>query len=70
MDMGRRIMSKVTLGILFAAIGLAIVATYFELSVVSGGSGVVLVVGLIYAFVVTKREIALPSQPEDPQQAE
>ena len=63
-------MSKVTLGILFAAIGLAIVATYFELSVVSGGSGVVLVVGLIYAFVVTKREIALPSQPAESQRAE
>ena len=57
-------MSKVTLGILFAAIGLAIVATYFELAVVSGGSGVVLVVGLIYAFVVTKREIALPVEPQ------
>ena len=54
-------MSKVSIGILFAAIALIIVATYLEVAFVAGGSGVVLVVALCYSFVVARREMALMS---------
>jgi drug/metabolite transporter superfamily protein YnfA len=46
-----------TLGILFAAIALIIISVAFGANFVAGGGGVVLTVGLIYSFVVTKREI-------------
>ncbi len=50
-------MSMTTLGILFAAIALIIISVAFGANFVAGGGGIVLVVGLIYSFVVTKREI-------------
>jgi len=50
-------MSKTTIGILAAAVGLILLSTLFGAAFVAGGSGVVLLVGLIYAFVVTKREL-------------
>lgn len=52
-------MSKTTTGILFAAIGLVITATYLDLPYFGGGAGVLLVAALSYAFVVAKRELAL-----------
>ena len=54
-------MSKVSIGILFTAIALVIVATYFEVAFVAGGSGVVIVVALCYSYVVARREMALMS---------
>jgi len=50
-------MSKTTFAILFASITLIIAATLLGASFVAGGGGVVLTVAIIYAFVVTKREI-------------
>ncbi len=52
-------MSRVTIGILFAVIGLIIVATYLDLPYFGDGAGVLLVAGLCYSFVVAKREAAL-----------
>ena len=50
-------MSKTTLSILFAAIALIVTSVAFGATFVAGGGGIVLTVGLIYSFVVTKREI-------------
>ncbi len=52
-------MSNLSLALLLAAVALIIVAQSFELPFVSGGSGVLLVVALGYAFVVAKREAKL-----------
>jgi hypothetical protein len=52
-------MSKVTLSVLFAAIGLVVSATYFEVPGFSGGVGVLIVAGLVYAFHVAQREVLL-----------
>lgn len=52
-------MSKTTVAILFAAIGLIITATYLELPYFGGGAGVLLVAALSYAFLIAKRELAL-----------
>ena len=52
-------MSKVSLGILMAAALLIVLAQYFNLPFVSGGSGVVFLVALGYAYVVAKREAQL-----------
>jgi len=49
-------MSKVTVGILFVAIGLILLATYFKVLFVAGGSAIVLVVALAYSYVVAKRD--------------
>jgi len=49
-------MSKVTVWILFVAIGLILVAAYFKVLFVAGGSAIVLVVALAYSYVVAKRE--------------
>lgn len=54
-------MSKVSIGILFAAIALIILAVAFNVTFVAGGSGVVLVVSLAYSYVVAKREVKLLS---------
>ena len=51
-------MSNVSIVTLFAAIVMIIVAVFLELSVVSGGAGVLFVVGLGYAYVVATREVA------------
>lgn len=50
-------MSKTIQGILFAAILLLLVATIFNSAFVAGGSGIVLLVGLAYSYVVTKRDM-------------
>lgn len=54
-------MSNISIGILFAAIGLIIVAVALDVWFVANGSGVVLVAGLVYAYIVAKREAALIS---------
>ena len=54
-------MSKVSLFVLFGTIAMIIVAVVFDLSFVAGGSGVILIVGLGYSYVVAKREVALLS---------
>ncbi|NQX94966.1 MAG: hypothetical protein HRT64_08630 [Erythrobacter sp.] len=51
-------MSKFTLGILLAAAVLIVLATYFNVLFVAGGSGVVMVVALAYSYVVARREVA------------
>lgn len=50
-------MSRTTLAILVATIVLIIMAVIFEVSAVARGGGVLLVAGLAYAYVVSKREI-------------
>ena len=52
-------MSKVSLALLFAAIILIIVATYFDVAYLGGGPGILLVAGLSYSYVVAKRQAAL-----------
>ncbi|BDW81826.1 hypothetical protein MACH24_12640 [Erythrobacter sp. Dej080120_24] len=52
-------MSKISIGLLFTAIGLILVATYFDIAFLGSGAGVVLVCGLVYAFVVAKRQAEL-----------
>ena len=55
--LGGKTMSKISIAILFAAIGLITLGTYFDVPYVAGGSGFILVVGLCYAYVVAKREM-------------
>lgn len=52
-------MSKVTLAILMAAAALIVAAVFFEVSWISSGSGILLLVALGYAYVVAKREAEL-----------
>lgn len=52
-------MSKVTLGILFSAIALVILGTGLGLPTFSGGTGVLIVASLVYAFHVSQREVLL-----------
>lgn len=49
-------MSKTTQATLIAAVLLIVIATIFNSTFVAGGSGVVLLVGIAYAYVVSKRE--------------
>lgn len=50
-------MSKTIQSTLIAAVLLIVIATIFNSTFVAGGSGVVLIVGLAYAFVVSKRDL-------------
>lgn len=52
-------MSRVTLAILFTAIGLVVLGTLAGLPTFSGGTGVLIVAGLVYAFHVAQREVLL-----------
>jgi preprotein translocase subunit SecY len=54
-------MSKTSLALLAIAAALVTAATYFELPFAAGGSGVLLLVALGYAYVVTKRDMTLLS---------
>ena len=49
-------MSKTTLGIFLASIALLMVALLVDNTFVAGGSGLVLLVAVIYAYVVTRRD--------------
>lgn len=49
-------MSKTTLYLFLAAVVLQVLAVFFQVPFAAGGAGVVMLVGLIYAYVVTKRE--------------
>lgn len=49
-------MSKVVLGVLFAAIILIALAIQFQVLFVASSSGLVMVVALIYSYTVTKRD--------------
>ncbi len=49
-------MSNTTLGIFLAAVALLFVALVTGNTFVAGGSGLVLLVGVIYAYVVTRRD--------------
>ncbi len=55
-------MSKVTIGILFAAIALLTLGTYLKMPFPTGVSGMMLVVALVYSFVVAKREMGRASK--------
>ena len=52
-------MSNLNLTLLLAAVALVLVAVLLELPIVSGGSGLVYIVALIYAYTVAKREAGL-----------
>ncbi len=49
-------MSKTILATLIAAVVLIVIATIFQSTFVAGSSGLVLMVGLIYSYVVAKRD--------------
>ena len=49
-------MSQVTTATFLIAIILIVISVAAQLPLAAGGAGVILMVGLIYAFVVTKRE--------------
>ncbi len=51
-------MSKTTLYLFLAAVVLQVLAVFFQVPFAAGGAGVVMLVGLVYAYVVTKREEA------------
>ncbi|MXO61490.1 hypothetical protein [Qipengyuania oceanensis] len=50
-------MSRTTLTILMATVLLIMLAVIFELSFVARGGGVLLIAGLAYAYVVSKRHM-------------
>ena len=50
--------SKISIAILFVAIGLITLGAYFDVPYVASWSGLILVVGLCYPYVVAKREMA------------
>ncbi|TWJ09138.1 hypothetical protein [Altererythrobacter ishigakiensis] len=52
-------MSKLSLSIFIAAVVLIVLAVFFDLPFVRNGSGVILLVGLGYAYTVAKREVQL-----------
>lgn len=49
-------MSKISLAIFLAAVALIVLAVALEMPFVGGGGGMLLLVGIIYAYVVTKRD--------------
>lgn len=50
-------MSKITYAIFFAAVALLLFSVMFQMPIAAGGGAVIMMVGLIYAFIVTKRDI-------------
>lgn len=54
-------MSKTSMALLAIAAALVTLATYLELPFAAGGSGVLLLVALGYAYVVAKRDVTLLS---------
>ncbi len=50
-------MTPITKGIFLIAVALLIVAAIFQMPIAAGGGAVVMMVGLIYAFVVSKRDV-------------
>ena len=50
-------MTPITKGIFLIAVVLLIVSAIFQMPIAAGGGAVVLMVGLIYAFVVSKRVV-------------
>ena len=50
-------MSKLIQGVLVAAVLLIVISTIFNSLLVAGGSGLVLLVGLTYAYVVSTRDL-------------
>jgi len=51
-------MTNLTKGIFLSAVLLLVIAAIFQAPIAAGGGVVVLLVGLIYAYVVTKRDEA------------
>ena len=50
-------MSRLTIGILFAVIGLVVAASLWDFAHFGGGAGVLIVAALCYSFVVAKRDL-------------
>ena len=50
-------MTPITKGIFFIAVALLVAAAIFQMPIAAGGGAVVMMVGLIYAFVVSKRDV-------------
>jgi len=49
-------MSRTTLGIFIATVAMLFVALLMDNTFIAGGSGLVMLVGVIYAYVVTRRD--------------
>lgn len=49
-------MSKTTLGIFIASVAMLFAALLVDNTFIAGGSGLVMLVGVIYAYVVTRRD--------------
>jgi preprotein translocase subunit SecY len=49
-------MSRTTFGIFIASVAMLFVALLADNTFIAGGSGLVLLVGVIYAYVVTRRD--------------
>jgi len=52
-------MSRLSIALLYTVICGIIVGMWFEVPYVSGNTGALIVIALVYAFVVAKREVAL-----------
>ena len=52
-------MSKLSLGLLVTAVAAIVLAVILDLPFMRSGSGVILLVGIGYAYVVAKREVEL-----------
>lgn len=50
-------MTPITKGIFLVAVALLVLSAIFQMPIAAGGGAVILLVGLIYAFVVTMRDI-------------
>ena len=50
-------MTPVTKGIFLVAVALLVLAALLQMPIAAGGGAVIMLVGLIYAFVVTTRDI-------------
>lgn len=54
-------LSKTNIALLFVAIALILLAMIFEVSFATGVSGACLIAGLVYAYIVARREVELLS---------
>lgn len=50
-------MTPITKGIFLVAVALLVLSAIFQMPIAAGGGAVIMLVGLIYAFVVTMRDI-------------
>lgn len=58
-------MTELTKGIFLSAVLLLVISAVFQAPIAAGGGVVVMLVGIIYAYVVTKRDIDRESPVEE-----